>query len=94
MFIEFSCQHVAVKMFSLLFRKRTPKRMSSIKRDLDARARSDAFRLILLFFVKDIRSPDVRLLINMSGLSSSEVRPWVRVLVETNDLSAPVYIYC
>lgn len=52
--------------------------------------------LILLFFVKDIRSPDVRLLINMSGLStcSSEVRPWVRVLVETNDLSAPVYIYC
>lgn len=50
--------------------------------------------LILLFFVKDIRSPDVRLLISMSGLSSSEVRPWVRVLVETNDLSAPVYIYC
>lgn len=45
MFIEFCYQHVAVKMFSLLFRKRTPKRMSSIKRDLDARARSDAFRL-------------------------------------------------
>jgi hypothetical protein len=30
----------------LFFRKRTPKRMSSIKRDLDARVRSDAFRYI------------------------------------------------
>ena len=29
-----------------VFRRKTPKKMSSIKRDLDARARSDAFRLV------------------------------------------------
>lgn len=50
--------------------------------------------LILFFFVKDIRLLDVRLLINMFGFSSLEVRFWVRVLVEINDFLVFVYIYC
>lgn len=50
--------------------------------------------LILFFFVKDIRLLDMRLLINMFGFSSLEVRFWVRVLVEINDFLVFVYIYC
>lgn len=81
-------------MFFFLFRKRILKRMFFIKRDFDVRVRSDVFRLILFFFVKDIRLLDVRLLINMFGFSSLEVRFWVRVLVEINDFLLFVYIYC